>query len=369
MWLVTPFRRLWDCSIENHASDNMCGATLEPIYFAIKDTYKNKKSCDATETNALLKVWWSESTAIDLTQNQDYTANVETKAPKFSHMAAAEAKAFACTYGTCAGSSDLNINCVYNIKLDTTQNDKIYISATRPDEVCAGCNPMLPVNPCIYYLCQQEYISPSDIPSRACNAQDGMSGDLQAITVGMHNYYRRLAGSGWALDKSDYASPATKMTALEYDCATTVGGDTIGELTKQLAETCGGPYTATQGYSLNFHEEKDLTKTAAEVLKEGIKKWAEQSKLVDLDNGVLFEGAVETSAPNFAHIVNEAATKVVCSVTEDECLREGLRVAVCQYDKSLNKGDTVYTAGKACSKCPSGLKCDYNLGGGLCFKP
>ncbi|RCN27544.1 hypothetical protein ANCCAN_26721 [Ancylostoma caninum] len=166
-----------------------------------------------------------------------------------------------------------------------------------------------------------------------------MSGDLETIAVGMHNYYRRLVGSGWAPDKSGYASPAKQMTPVGYDCATTIAGQgTIGKLTKDLAETCTAPYTATPGYSRNFYEDRDLTKTRTEVLKEvpAIKKWAEQSKLVDLDNGVLFEGNVETKAAGLANVIHQAGSKLVCSVTDDECLKHGLRVAVCQYDKCVS---------------------------------
>ncbi|EYC12055.1 hypothetical protein Y032_0048g1587 [Ancylostoma ceylanicum] len=175
-----------------------------------------------------------------------------------------------------------------------------------------------------------------DIPERTCTAEDGMSNDLQAIAVDMHNYYRRLVGSGWAPDKSGYASPATKMTAVEYDCDTKVGQDSIGKLTKELAATCAPPYQPTQGYSRNYHVEKDLTKSRTEVLKEAIRKWAEQSKLVDLDNGVLFDGDVETYAASFANVVSEQTTKIVCGVTENECQKQGFRVAVCQYDKYVS---------------------------------
>ncbi|EPB77800.1 hypothetical protein ANCCEY_03068 [Ancylostoma ceylanicum] len=38
MWQVTTFRRLWDCNIEKHASDNMCGAALAQNYYAITET-------------------------------------------------------------------------------------------------------------------------------------------------------------------------------------------------------------------------------------------------------------------------------------------------------------------------------------------
>ncbi|RCN47163.1 hypothetical protein ANCCAN_06740 [Ancylostoma caninum] len=101
-----------------------------------------------------------------------------------------------------------------------------------------------------------------------------------------------------------------------------------------------------------------------------IKSWAEQSKLVDLGKTVTFSGDVENTAPDFARMVDETATKVTCSVTTDECLKQGYRVAVCQYNNPITSDDTVYTTGKTCSGCNAlGLKCDNDLGGGLCVNP
>ncbi|EPB72329.1 SCP-like protein [Ancylostoma ceylanicum] len=104
---------LWDCNIETHAFENTCNGVVDQNYYGVTDTFKNKKTCNAAvNTEELLKKWWDESKAIDLTASQSYDATAEQNAPKFSHMAAATAKAFACSYSTCSGS-DSKLLCVY----------------------------------------------------------------------------------------------------------------------------------------------------------------------------------------------------------------------------------------------------------------
>ncbi|EYC42639.1 hypothetical protein Y032_0522g2882 [Ancylostoma ceylanicum] len=148
---------LWDCDIEKYASDVMCGAAEDKNYDSIKADLQNKKDCNITEkTNSLLKEWWSESTAIDLVKSQLYDADAEKNAPRFSHMANAAIKAFACTYGTCPGSNDLKLTCVYRKKLKL--NDKIYSKTNFLGKVCTQCASKLPADKqCIKRLCQQEY--------------------------------------------------------------------------------------------------------------------------------------------------------------------------------------------------------------------
>ncbi|KIH52651.1 hypothetical protein ANCDUO_17245 [Ancylostoma duodenale] len=109
---------IWDCDVEKYASDNMCSASILNGYYAITQTFKNTKDCNVTEeTSKLLKEWWSESNAVDLVaENAVYTDPVKQKASNFAHMAFALVKGFACTYGTCAGSTGLKLYCVYRRK-------------------------------------------------------------------------------------------------------------------------------------------------------------------------------------------------------------------------------------------------------------
>ncbi|EPB72814.1 SCP-like protein [Ancylostoma ceylanicum] len=187
-----------------------------------------------------------------------------------------------------------------------------------------------------------------------------MTYDMQIATQNMVNYYRRLVASGWAKDKSDYAPAATKMAPVAYDC------DTVGKESKTIADDCTKTsYTATGAFALSYHKINELNIPPVEMLEKAITTWADQVKNVDLDKEVLYAGDVETNAKDFSNMLNEAATKVGCSVKE--CAAQGFTVAVCQYDVAPITDDPVYTAGKPCKECSAiQKKCDNTLGGGLC---
>ncbi|RCN32220.1 hypothetical protein ANCCAN_21982 [Ancylostoma caninum] len=169
----------WDCDVEKYASAAMCSATALSGYYTITQTFKNAKGCNVTEeTSKLLKEWWNESNAVDLVdENVQYTDEVKQKAQKFafvSHnnllredlcvavhtqMAYALVRGFACTYGTCAGSTGLKLYCVYRRK-ELAKDEKIYNPTKSLDKVCTQCASKLPPDErCIDRLCQQEYTS------------------------------------------------------------------------------------------------------------------------------------------------------------------------------------------------------------------
>ncbi|KAL6729152.1 hypothetical protein Aduo_000233 [Ancylostoma duodenale] len=84
---------LWDCDIEKHASDNMCGSALGSAYYGIMETFKNKNGCNVTEeAGTLLKKWWSQSTSIDLNKDVKYTEDAEKNAPYFSNLSISKLK-------------------------------------------------------------------------------------------------------------------------------------------------------------------------------------------------------------------------------------------------------------------------------------
>ncbi|KAL6729133.1 hypothetical protein Aduo_000216 [Ancylostoma duodenale] len=346
----------WDCNIEYNAYLLNCNgnAPLPAGYAQISAPMNLGRKCKdpKDETLSILKNWWDEVKLKDLSTDPTVDPN---KQKNFGVMATGVTNGFACTYNKQCSN---NLLCLYN-KVTTAP---LYTKVAGAGQECNTCAD------CVDFLCPTPDYTPAKdtYPLSLCTntgqSDDGMTNEMQVTAEDMVNYYRRLVGSGWAPDKNGYALPGKKMLAVKYDCDT----GAVGTATKTIAAKCTAPYTATPGYYLSYYQERDLTKTRVEVLREAIKKWADQSKLVDLGETVTFTGDVETNAPDFANMVNEAASKVVCSVTEDECLKQGYRVAVCQYDTSLNDGDTVYTTGKACSKCPAGTKCDNDLGGGLC---
>ncbi|KAL6729131.1 hypothetical protein Aduo_000214 [Ancylostoma duodenale] len=358
----------WDCNIEYNAYLLNCGdakAQVPTDFGEIFASINLGRKCKSPEENTtpILQQWWNEVKLDDLSNPTiDITAKPQLK--EFAMMANGPTTGFACTYNKKCSDKLL---CLYDKLPSKNQNANVlYTKAVNlPADVCSCPG-------CVNYLCPTDPYVPSTAtyPQSSCttpaNPEDGMTYEMQATAQDMVNYYRRLVGSGWALDKSGYAPTAKQMPAVEYDCKTLAPQNSIGQETKTLAAACTAPAAPTPGYSVSYYQ-GSLTKTPEEVLREAIKSWAEQSKLVDLEQSVTFSGNVENAAPDFARMVDETATKVTCSVTTDECQKQGFRAAVCQYNNPISNGDPVYTTGKTCSGCNAqGLKCDNDLGGGLC---
>ncbi|EYC42665.1 hypothetical protein Y032_0522g2890 [Ancylostoma ceylanicum] len=322
-------------------------------------------------------------------------------------MAAAKATAFACTYGTCTGSTELKLNCIYNKVL--AQGDPIYVKADSLDKVCSNCEPKLPVDPCINQLCQQEYTSrfpqvspglrmgefitsctassykrtlrpnvvrrtaparmfldlelPSgDIPERACTAQDDMSNDLQTIATDMHNYYRRLVATGWGLDKDGYAPPAKSMLALKYVCDD-ASNNNIATATKTLVDTCPDtPPPATAGHTLNHFYMNTLKDSREVFLQKAIENWANEAAKVGVGKDNIFHE--NAGFNNYGHMMQDGASEVTCAVKI--CQNSGKSVAICQYNAvGPDDEDPIYVVGKKpCSPCANGKSCEKL--GGLC---
>ncbi|EYC42662.1 hypothetical protein Y032_0522g2890 [Ancylostoma ceylanicum] len=275
-------------------------------------------------------------------------------------MAAAKATAFACTYGTCTGSTELKLNCIYNKVL--AQGDPIYVKADSLDKVCSNCEPKLPVDPCINQLCQQEYTSPGDIPERACTAQDDMSNDLQTIATDMHNYYRRLVATGWGLDKDGYAPPAKSMLALKYVCDD-ASNNNIATATKTLVDTCPDtPPPATAGHTLNHFYMNTLKDSREVFLQKAIENWANEAAKVGVGKDNIFHE--NAGFNNYGHMMQDGASEVTCAVKI--CQNSGKSVAICQYNAvGPDDEDPIYVVGKKpCSPCANGKSCEKL--GGLC---
>ncbi|KIH53037.1 hypothetical protein ANCDUO_16846 [Ancylostoma duodenale] len=124
-----------------------------------------------------------------------------------------------------------------------------------------------------------------------------MSNDLQDIAVGMHNYFRRLAATGWDQTKDGYAPRASAMLALNYVCD--ANANNIGKLTKALVDDCNKDAPpATNGYSLNYYYERTLQLSREELLQKAITEWADEVSKVGKEN--LYEK--DKGFNNFANV-------------------------------------------------------------------
>ncbi|EYC12046.1 hypothetical protein Y032_0048g1585 [Ancylostoma ceylanicum] len=102
----------------------------------------NKKCNINDNTMAVLKGWWDQATAADLSQNSKFD---ETKQKEFGAMAYGEAKGFACSYSNCGGSTG-ELLCLYSAKAQAAPNNPLYTEGN----VCADC----PADdPCTSFLC------------------------------------------------------------------------------------------------------------------------------------------------------------------------------------------------------------------------
>ncbi|EPB71068.1 hypothetical protein ANCCEY_09860 [Ancylostoma ceylanicum] len=299
----------WDCNIENIAYLRNCnGSFVVPSGFAEMSKAINLggANCDIKKrTIDILNTWWNEVKSTNLsTPNYD-----ETKIKNFGIMAYGKTTGFACTYNKACSS---NLLCVY----DQKPEDKKPLYTTG--DICSD-NDCGQGKTCVAYLCQPKNgYTPSEkahpMPLCTSGKDDGMTNEMQVTAVNMMNYYRRLVGTGWAQDLKGYAPIA-----------------------------------------------KGLVRMA-------IKKWADQSKLVDLTEiggGVFYQNELVDKASDWAKIVYHGNSFVGCTVRE---CKNKFTVAMCQYVSLFTVMDPIYTVGKPCSGCSKGYKCDNALGGGLCIK-
>ncbi|KAL6729149.1 hypothetical protein Aduo_000230 [Ancylostoma duodenale] len=348
-YLEKLFLQIWDCTIEHYAFTTACSGKIDTTkYTENKGTFKSKACNDTVKTKELLKTWWDEAKKQDLAASQDYKADIQ----HFGPMAADTGKGFACTYAACKGSES-TLHCVYDVAMTVGQGT-VYTGAD-PADVCKCDNHP---DKCVNHLCQYDYTPVQDIPERQCD--DGMNGDLQAIAVDMHNYYRRLSATGWAKDAKDgYAPVAKAMPALTYDC--TQGANKVAAKTALLVKDCpAAPATGNMpGYALNYHLSK-YNLPREQVLREAIKSWAEQVSTVGVGKDNIFtDGAAYTQ---YANMLNDNAKTFACSV--ESCPKNGKSAIACQYDATPAADDPIYVIGKQPCKCTAPLTCS-NLGG-LC---
>ncbi|KIH53012.1 SCP-like protein, partial [Ancylostoma duodenale] len=185
-----------------------------------------------------------------------------------------------------------------------------------------------------------------------------MSNDLQNIAVDMHNYFRRLAATGWDQTNDGYAPRASAMLALNYECGDPKDNNNIGKLTNAMVENCDKKAPpATGGYSLNYYYEQTLQLSREELLEKAITKWADEVSKVGKDN--IYKQ--DMGFNNFANMMHDKANEITCAV--NVCNKSGNSAVACQYKSPPDIDEVIYKIGKPCKDCPTGTTCDDKLGG------
>ncbi|EYB87840.1 hypothetical protein Y032_0256g357 [Ancylostoma ceylanicum] len=311
----------WDCNIENIAYLRNCnGSFVVPSGFAEMSKAINLggANCDIKKrTIDILNTWWNEVKSTNLsTPNYD-----ETKIKNFGIMAYGKTTGFACTYNKACSS---NLLCVY----DQKPEDKKPLYTTG--DICSD-NDCGQGKTCVAYLCQPKNgYTPSEkahpMPLCTSGKDDGMTNEMQVTAVNMMNYYRRLVGTGWAQDLKGYAPIAKGLVRMNYNC------DVLGEGAKTIADKCDETqYLPLKGRTLSYHIVNQVNVDKKTLLKEAIKKWADQSKLVDLTEiggGVFYQNELVDKASDWAKIVYHGNSFVGCTVRE---CKNKFTVAMCQY--------------------------------------
>ncbi|KIH53731.1 SCP-like protein [Ancylostoma duodenale] len=239
-------------------------------------------------------------------------------------MAAAEAIGFACTYDACS-SSKSKLLCIYDKVL--VFNDKIYDEGNSAADICATCAAQ---QKCTAWLCQDDYQPAGDIPQRVC--ADGLTNDLAATALHMHNYYRGQISTGWMVDKKNgYAPTAKEMPAL-----VTISAYINSQLDQE--------YVDETTYFRNM--------TAPGL---AIESWAKQVSNVGVGKDNIY--TVGTSVDSYANLAFDGTTQLGCAV--EVCVPRGSSVVVCEYDGVPQDGNVIYTIGRTCSGCAAqGKKCE-----------
>ncbi|KIH43881.1 SCP-like protein, partial [Ancylostoma duodenale] len=94
------------------------------------------------------------------------------------------------------------------------------------------------------------------------------SDEFRVTALNMHNYYRRLAATGWAKTGDKYAKTASKMVELKYS------KDLEEAANNYLNANSNCPAAAQGGAAVeNFFKTNKFTTPHVEAFKEAMKSW------------------------------------------------------------------------------------------------
>ncbi|KAL6725221.1 hypothetical protein Aduo_007288 [Ancylostoma duodenale] len=323
----------WDCDLEDQATEaaKECKPYGGGTYGANEKTFKANPCNITTETGKVLREWWNEVHDVELVDRNKYSDDVK----HFGLMAFHENTVIGCSYSKCTGG--INLLCLHQRKAP-----KVGRALFAKGDFCGSCP-----DKCENKLCQPDTVKYIGAPITC--ADDGLTDDMTATALNLHNYYRRVIATGWAMDKKiPYAPRAAKMNALEYKCDP-LGKDALAKITN-----CEWPVPAADaGRPQNTHKiDKNWEISGQDALETAISAWykeLEESGGIGEKSEYTQQMADAGKLSNFVNLAYEENTQT--------------------YYRPLVPDEMIYTTGKTCSKCAENTrKCETDSGNnGLCI--
>ncbi|KAL6743316.1 hypothetical protein Aduo_016366 [Ancylostoma duodenale] len=336
-----------------HELATSCATAPSHTYYGVTQERFLVKNKDNTTAEILAKFneWWKEGAAKQVDTIQ-FAGN-----EKFTNMARDISSGFACSYQYCSG--ELNLVCLYAISL---MPGRYVYNPSETGRYCEQCME-IPEVPCVDALCQVQpeqetsvdYLMHSIFNSseaklfkqcnRNVNTKTSMTDDLREMALSMHNNYRRLLATGFAKDgQIGYAKPATRMTALTYDC-------TLEDKIMTGLSKCRNDAVAT-GSPQNFKAFSAFEDSRKDALQKVIAEWWKPIETTGIKDNLYRNSMAGTELENYVNMANEETNSVGCGV--QHCPEIGKVLVQCAYNTSvlLHDGDEIYTPGdRQCRYC------------------
>ncbi|EYB92383.1 hypothetical protein Y032_0194g1415 [Ancylostoma ceylanicum] len=197
-----------------------------------------------------------------------------------------------------------------------------------------------------------------DKVSKVCSGcSEDITDDFRLTAMNMHNYYRRLLATGWAVDKKIYyAKPAKTMNKLVYVKTLEDAALNYISCDKEVPEN--DPPVGESFWKGSY----ELSHVDA--MKEAMKEWWQPLEATGLGDELSYTNEMQQGPfKYFANIAHDKTTEIGCAVKT--CLKQGTTLIDCRYNNVISVDDPIYEVGTMpCRPCPTNSACSKL--GGLC---